>query len=140
MKLLEVIYVSNAAPSLSDDDIREIVESSYRRNVLRNITGIMLYSRRRFLQVLEGEESVVEHTLARSLEDARHHGIQILAKSAIAERIFIGWSIGIRDLHAPDAPTWPGYVSFFAQGFDAESITARPGPALDILKAFSEET
>lgn len=140
MKLQEVIYASTAVPSLTDADIREIVESSYRRNVVRNITGVLLYSRRRFLQILEGEEAVVAHTLSRILADPRHHGIEILAESRIARRTFAGWSVGVGDLDAPDAPSWPGYVPFFAEGFEPTSIVAKAGPALDILKAFAEQS
>lgn len=140
MKLLEVIYASSAVPSLNDADIGGIVESSYQRNVARGITGVLLYSRRRFLQILEGEEPVVAQTLARILADDRHHGIEILAESRIADRTFAGWFVGVGDLDAPDALSWPGYVPFFDEGFEPQSIAARPGPALDILKAFAEQT
>lgn len=139
MKLIQLIYVSTATDDLSIEDVRRILESSVPKNAANGITGMLLYSHGTFLQVLEGEDSVVGETMTRIAEDPRHHSITVLSKSGLKVREFGNWSMGFRAVGSEDAVTWPGYSPFFESGFDAERIGATPGLALEILTALAEQ-
>lgn len=91
------------------------------------------------MQVLEGEATAVEETMARILKDPRHHGVNELSRSAITEREFGSWTMGFRGIKAADAKAWPGYAPFFEYGFDAGTIASKPGVALEILKIFATQ-
>jgi hypothetical protein len=137
MRIVQVIYVSTAAHECTAEEIRLILAASVTNNLQQHVTGMLLYSQGSFLQVLEGEESDVDETMARITSDPRHHSINVLTKSTIAAREFDNWSMGFRGISPEDAATWPGYAPFFKDGFDAAKIGAKPGLALEILNIFA---
>jgi hypothetical protein len=139
MNFIQLIYVSTATHALTDDEIRQILDSSVRNNGPQKITGMLLYSRGTFMQVLEGEETAVDQTFSRIAKDSRHHSINVLSKSTASAREFGTWSMGFRGIDAADVATWPGYAPFFEHGFNAEQIGAKPGMAFEILKALAPQ-
>lgn len=138
MNLVEVIYVSIATHSLFDWELRRILESAMRHNEEDQITGMLLYSKGSFMQVLEGEKSAVDAALVKIASDPRHHKLQVIARAEITQRSFATWAMGFHGVTAADALSWPGFAPFFQEGFSAESISTKPGVALDILKAFAK--
>lgn len=137
MPLTQLIYVSSATRELSDSELDEILDVSLRLNQPKEITGMLLYSRGSFMQVLEGEQAVVEETYARICRDVRHHGVIQLMNEPVPAREFASWRMGFRRLTERDAEAHPGYAPFFSQGFSPQAMGARPGLALEILKTFS---
>lgn len=138
MALIELIYVSVATEQMFDFELRRILESAVRHNEEDEITGLLLYSKGSFMQVLEGERDTVEAALARIEKDPRHKNLQVIARAEITKRGFSKWSMGFHGVTAADAASWPGFAPFFQNGFDADSIAAKPGIALEILKAFAK--
>jgi hypothetical protein len=136
MSLIELIYVSTATHELSDLELRQILDSSVRKNAARNITGMLLYSAGSFMQVLEGAEADVDESMARIEKDPRHHDIIELSRTQVPAPAFAQWSMGFRGLTAQDAKSSPGFAPFFEHGFNAEMIVAKPGLAIDLLKNF----
>jgi hypothetical protein len=139
--LSQLIYVSTAQKLFEDSvELDRILVSSARNNAAREITGMLLYAGGTFLQILEGEEAAIAEIWERISQDPRHFGISVIDRSQISERSFGGWHMGFRRLGPSDAEAHPAYAAFFRHGFDAESIGAKPGVALDILKAFAERS
>lgn len=138
MALIHLIYVSSALKELTDAELDAILESAVRHNKPQNITGMLLYARGNFLQVLEGEEFEVDKTFQCIEKDPRHHGIIVLERDRIPSRSFEQWNMGFHRVNEADVLEKPGYAPFFKQGFDATKIGAHPGLALEILLSFSE--
>jgi hypothetical protein len=136
MSLIELIYVSKVTHALSEQDLRQILDSSVRNNSPHHITGMLLYSAGSFMQALEGAEADVNESMARIEKDPRHHDIIELSRTQIKTRAFAQWSMGFRGLTAEDARSWPGFAPLFEFGFDAEKFGAKPGLAMDLLKNF----
>lgn len=136
--LVQAIYTSTAAASLGDAELGRILEVSIRNNAARGITGLLVYAAGRFIQVLEGEEAVVDALLADIAADARHRDFQVLVCNPIREREFSQWHMGFRRVGVTDLPTWPRLAPFFEEGFDPRKIGAAPGMALDILRALAD--
>lgn len=88
-----VLYVSVADPELGTDAIQSIVSHSQRRNLADGITGIMLYNGSNFLQLIEGEDRVIDACYARIQRDHRHSGIATLRESVITVREFPDWAM-----------------------------------------------
>ena len=65
MPLVQLIYVSSACRELSDEELEHILESSIRHNTQQGITGVLLYTNGRFMQVIEGEEAAIETRVSR---------------------------------------------------------------------------
>jgi hypothetical protein len=137
MALSQLIYVSTATRELEADDVGKILESAVRHNAVNDVTGMLLYASGNFLQVLEGEEVAVDEAFSRISRDDRHRDIIEISRGTVPARDFAAWSMGFRGVSATDAKALPGYAPFFVQGFNAVTIGAKPGLALDMLKRFA---
>lgn len=138
MALVQLIYVSTADHELSVQELEEVHCDSVSHNKPQGITGMLLYSRGTFIQVLEGEESVVDETYKRICRDSRHHDIYLLTKEPISKREFTSWHMGFRHMTEQDAINYPHYAPMFQYGFDAKKIGAVDGLALSMLRQFVE--
>lgn len=136
MSLIRLIYVSSSCHELETEELDRILASSVRHNTPQAVTGMLLYARGSFMQVLEGEESAIEETFSRIEQDPRHTSIVVIERASIPEREFDRWSMGFRRLDAEDAKRNPGYAPFFERGFDASTIGGRSSLALEMLTFF----
>lgn len=136
MPLIHLIYLSSARVAADALTLESILGVSSRNNARDGITGMLLYAGGTFMQVLEGEATVVDATHHRIEQDPRHTGILVLERAPIAARSFSQWNMGFRRLGAPEAAAHPSFAPFFAEGFDAAQLGAKPGVALSILQQF----
>lgn len=90
--LSQYLYISTA-PSLSREDIDAILTSSSRNNAACDVTGLLLYNGRNFLQLLEGDEADLVTLMVRIMHDPRHTGISILEQRKIAQRSCPQWAM-----------------------------------------------
>lgn len=138
MALIHLIYVSTAREEMNPTDLGDILDACMRNNSPRHVTGMLLYAGGSFMQVLEGEEAQVEEIFGRICRDPRHNDVIELERTVIPERSFEHWNMGFRRLGPADVEAHPGFAPFFQDGFDAASIGAKPGLALEILNNFRE--
>jgi hypothetical protein len=111
--LRRVIYVSHtvADPAESLGPILASILAAARRNNARiGVTGALLYTARRFAQVLEGPPDAVEAIFETIQCDLRHDHVTVLEVSSPAERAFADWSMAfVMDASMPaDALHEPG--------------------------------
>ena len=106
-------YVSTATTEMTDDDIATILTISRSNNTHLNVTGVLLYHRGRFIQVLEGPEEQVRAKFATISLDPRHRGIQIVVEKPIRERQFPEWTMGFRPIADGSAKELEGFEDFF---------------------------
>ena len=90
--LREIVYISTAE-GIDADEIEDILESCARNNVERNVTGILLYNGRHFMQLLEGDVADLSWVMTRIENDPRHTGLSVLDDIAIPERACPDWSM-----------------------------------------------
>ena len=57
--LMHLVYVSCATRDFSDDELRFLLKQSRDKNLRQNVTGMLLYAKDTFFQVLEGNASDV---------------------------------------------------------------------------------
>ena len=91
--VLQLTYISTARKDVGGRDVDQILASSRRNNSVRNITGMLLFDGRRFLQALEGEDDQVAATYERIKSDARHRAIVTLSSKIVTERQFGAWAM-----------------------------------------------
>ena len=96
MALIQLVYTSTATRPMGEADLEQIVASARNKSPDNGITGMLFYADGRFMQVLEGEESVVDATLERVRVDPRHTDVTVTERSAITARSFAGWSMGLK--------------------------------------------
>ncbi len=93
MKLYRLMYLSEAAPALDWNDFKQIMVKSEENNAKLHITGILLLSDNKFLQVLEGEVKALNGLYEKIIQDERHLNSLLLSYTPIHERHFTEWSM-----------------------------------------------
>lgn len=75
------------------DDLRRIKEQSQRNNPGRQVTGILLFDRGRFVQAIEGPPDSVASLLERISQDPRAGDVDVLLDLTLAARSFSEWAM-----------------------------------------------
>ena len=88
--LNQLLYISTSL-DLESSEVNSILESCQRNNQERNVTGMLLYNGRNFLQLLEGAPADLKWIMNRITSDPRHSGISILEDISIEERACPDW-------------------------------------------------
>jgi Sensors of blue-light using FAD len=96
--LAHCIWSSKAAEDFDDAALLRLVAQARIANEQAGITGMLLYSRGCFFQVLEGRPGAVDMVFDRIYADARHIAIAQLIFEPIAQRAFGDWSMGYADV------------------------------------------
>jgi len=129
--MIRLIYVSSAYTLLSSNELSDLLSISVKNNILRNITGFLIYLDGNFIQVLEGHEADVDFFYKKILNDKRHHDVIIIDRSNIEHRDFDSWSMGFKALAQDEIAQITGYSTIS----NLKSL-AMNGDALDILLQF----
>ncbi|HSG02596.1 MAG TPA: BLUF domain-containing protein [Marinobacterium sp.] len=94
MRLIRAIYASTKNDDLTRDDIEGILLESRSNNARSEITGLLCFSHKHFLQCLEGDRAQINELYNRITRDSRHTDPFIIDYSEIDERSFSSWSMG----------------------------------------------
>lgn len=94
--LVELLYCSvSVAPQLTNRDLEQILASARRRNSAADITGMLIYYRGEFVQILEGNKKSVENVYEKFIgPDAKHTALNKVHQNTISHRSFNQWSMG----------------------------------------------
>jgi hypothetical protein len=68
--------------------LENLFSNSKNQNSSKNVTGLLLYNDGTFVQVLEGESSVVHSLFSKIENDGRHNQITIMMNRQIDKRLF----------------------------------------------------
>jgi hypothetical protein len=94
-----LVYVSQAARSFSDAELRRVADDDRVRHERVGITGVLVAGGGQFLQLLEGELEDVAGRFDAIRQDAtRHRKVQRLQFAFAAERLFPAWWMGLVDV------------------------------------------
>jgi len=88
------VYCSRAAEGVDDAEVDRMVEWSQRRNVARDITGVLVFGSGVFFQWIEGPPAQVKDLIASLHGDPRHYDIVSLDRSVEKrERLYPNWQM-----------------------------------------------
>ena len=104
--LVELLYCSaSAVPKLANADLDQILASARWRNLAQDITGMMIYYRGEFVQILEGRKKSVQNVYEKFIcPDPRHMAINKVLENTISHRSFNDWSMGFLGAPGIDSP------------------------------------
>lgn len=88
------VYRSKSRPGLGDADITQILAQSRRHNPTLGVSGMLLFGRGRFIQLIEGPGPAVERTYRRILSDPRHADVVLVYDGSGEPRRFMEWAMG----------------------------------------------
>lgn len=134
--MIRLTYASTAIKDFSPENLLSLLKTCRINNGARNITGILLYYKGTFFQVLEGDEAAVDETFAIIKKDKRHKDIALIEKQPITEREFPYWSMGFEKLEGKELHEMEGLNIFFEKDFTPTGFVSHKhiiGPLLAYL-------
>lgn len=132
--LLSLLYASEELEPFDDDELTALLEQSRAANARREITGMLLYRKGRFVQVLEGPEEHVRALVESIRADPRHTGMRVLLEERVRERRFADWTMGYQALAESVEPAPSGFRDTFddLDTQDDDSVTLRAARELSL--------
>jgi len=105
MKPCRLIYRSVAKPLLLNDSALSILNNRA-ANVNRRygVTGMLLLSGDRFLQVLEGSTKFVNTIYSKIIRDTQHFDVELVSFESIVRTEFQDWSMKLFKLEDVEGP------------------------------------
>lgn len=133
MILFELIYVSVATRDMSAADIKSLLDNARHKNAQRNITGLLVYHRGEFMQLLEGGKEEVFSIYHKVMDDGRHKQVNLLWNGPIKERSFPNWQMAFVGLGDLELKQTAGYSGFLENEFSAQAVDGSPSIGKDFL-------
>ena len=135
MNLTRLVYYSQSAPSATID-IADLMKTCQQNNAKMNVTGMLQYDGRAFLQVLEGGRAEVSEIYHRIAADPRHTNLILIDCSDVRERMFPTWSLALHE--GMDDATKSVFLRYFATPqINPEVVSVES--LLDLLQDLSVE-
>lgn len=110
--LYRIIYLSSGLKDLTSSDVKEILVKAKENNRDKNITGVLLYLDKNFIQVLEGEKENVIILYQKISLDHRHKNVIKVIEGSIAYRQFDKWDMGFIEIDSDDLKNLSEYKDF----------------------------
>jgi hypothetical protein len=101
--MLQLIYISRAAKGVSNEDVKAILETSIAWNGAHDVTGLLVFDGRWFMQALEGPAEHVTALYHRIEQDWRNSDVRIVSQHPIDERAFGSWAMAWNPVEAVGA-------------------------------------
>lgn len=99
MKTCRLIYRSIATKGVLNENLLARLENLASNNNRRfNISGILVVSNGRFLQVIEGQTRFINRLYSNIVQDKRHHDVELLSYSEVSQPEFIDWDMKVFSL------------------------------------------
>ena len=137
--MIQLIYASTAKNPFTSEQLVELLKKSREKNQRLNITGMLLYFDKSFIQVLEGEAAAVDGLYETITKDERHVNISLIFRREIPAREFPEWEMGFMELTDDDIANVPGYSEILKQHtLNSSYWSDHPSYAKAFLEAFME--
>lgn len=109
--LIRLLYASTAQ-GVDLNEFKRILSQAQTNNDQRDLTGMLAFNSKLFLQALEGARDQVNELYAKLMRDPRHHTVTILSCKEIEERHWASWSMGFA---APNADNRALFLKYSQQ-------------------------
>lgn len=91
--LMRMVYISKRSGGYSDEDVLEMVMRAVERNRELSVTGCLWFGDEYFLQIIEGERTVIHDLYGRIEANPMHHEVSIISYQLVNRRVFGPWSM-----------------------------------------------
>lgn len=118
--MIQLIYISAPTRPMSVDDLMDILNKSRENNARLGISGMLLYTGEWFIQVLEGDEKVIDEKVVEIKKDPRHKDFRVLERKKISVREYSEWTMGFKRVDKNEVRDVPGLNRFFETDLSGE--------------------
>jgi hypothetical protein len=120
--LTQLIYISRAVGPQTTTVTSQILETARAFNKSHDLTGVLCQGKGLYVQVLEGERSVVNSLYRRIAADSRHVDAEIVLFGEIKNRQFKEWSMALVNLSIDDPMVTMKHPEFDPYSADSRAI------------------
>jgi hypothetical protein len=130
-------YASSAKHPFSDRELEVLLARARETNARNDVTGLLIYAKGAFIQVIEGPVAAIDGVCERIAKDARH---QILMRSErqIQTRQFSDWTMGFVRLKPDATKSLQSYSAIFEPNFDLSVLKGLDPIALSLFEAIRD--
>jgi len=101
-----IVYSSAATEPWSANELEQLLTELREKNRKQDITGVLIFADGVFMQVLEGDRSVLDTLMPKIRDDSRHHKVTVFHDAAIDERSFKKWRMAYASPSAEELSMW----------------------------------
>jgi len=93
MYLVRMIYVSTVANRTDSGAVQKILTSAQENNTKHDLTGLLVFNSKHYLQVIEGSRKAVNALLGKLFADDRHTDMLVMGMEQVHQRAFPDWAM-----------------------------------------------
>lgn len=134
--MIQVSYVSRAVRPMSAESLLALLQQCLASNAAGKVTGMLLYGNQTFLQVIEGEEAVVDHLVGRIGQDPRHTDFQVLVRKPVLHRQYADWTMGFQRVTDQGLQRVAGLRDFGEGDFTVDNLRGNEAVVETLLDHF----
>ncbi len=134
-----MIYSSSKHKDCKNQDIEDILSRSRKNNPELDLTGMLIYTEDRFLQVLEGPLGNIMKLYNKINKDTRHAGSRIRYCEPTNERFFGNWHMAGKGLSSSSLDTHTDLSEsekLIVQNMMDGDLTSYSDDSMKLLKTF----
>lgn len=120
---------------MSDNHLKDLLKKARQKNEKLSITGMLLYLDPFFIQILEGDEAIVNDSFNIIRQDLRHQKVRIIYKKPITERAFPNWTMGFNKVSDENLEQVEGFSDFWQRPI-ADFFSNPPNEIEQMLEQF----
>lgn len=91
--MIQLLYVSRAAPGITTADVKAILEEAIVFNAAHDVTGLLVFDGGWFMQALEGPAAAVDALFGRIQKDRRNRDVGLISRAEVDARAFGNWAM-----------------------------------------------
>ena len=130
-----ILYSSHSKKQFTIQELSDLWKKSVRNNISLGITGMLIHLNERFVQLLEGEKTIVEGLYEKIVRDERHNDVTLLLKGTLNNRNYENWLMAHNN-YFDNNPITLGAGSHILNQIGNKVISQSDHPALHFLKMF----
>jgi len=134
--LIHLIYTSAATQEFSRSNLIELLDKARSYNQSLEVTGLLLYTKGSFFQILEGKANVVYELFKKIEQDPRHSQVTTILQETIPKRSFADWSMAFSEISEHDLNHIMGTHAFFQK--EESFVQLNSQRTQKLLQAFKE--
>jgi len=131
-----LVYVSSAVRLFSHEELVELLRLSRINNVRLGITGMLLYDRGNFIQLMEGPDAHVDKLYETIRADPRHKQVATLLQGPLEKRQFTTFMMGFDNAGDLSVEDRTAYTNFLREPPKPSRFGEKPHRALRLLLSF----
>ena len=120
--MIQTAYVSRASKAMTQEALLALLQQCLANNEASGVTGMLLYGNDTFVQVIEGEEDVLNTVVDKIQKDPRHSEIHFLYRKPLEQRQYTDWSMGFKRVSTQGLDSMAGSSAFGAKDFNFDYL------------------